>query len=191
MSIVTCAFCKGTGRDPSMKKHNIVINILFWILVPFIISIITLLLVIPNGNINSLIFGGKEEIAKETIRREPIKREPLVTVITEFIKVEKEVEWYYFVATGYSADDPVQGTNNITATGVEVYEGIIAVDPKVIPLKTNIEIKGMGTFMAEDTGGKIKGNRIDIFFDLKEEAKKFGRRGVWIRILDNNAELEN
>jgi len=144
------------------------------------------LLVIPNGNINSLIFGGKEEIVKEII-----KREPLVIVITEVNKVEKEVEWYYFVATGYSADDPVQGTNNITATGVEVYEGIVAVDPKVIPLRTNIEIKGMGTFIAEDTGGKIKGDRIDIFFDLKEEAKKFGRRGVWIKILDNNVELEN
>ena len=144
------------------------------------------MLVIPNGNINSLIFGGKEEIVKEII-----KREPLVIVITEVNKVEKEVEWYYFVATGYSADDPVQGTNNITATGVEVYEGIVAVDPKVIPLRTNIEIKGMGTFIAEDTGGKIKGDRIDIFFDLKEEAKKFGRRGVWIKILDNNVELEN
>jgi 3D (Asp-Asp-Asp) domain-containing protein len=58
------------------------------------------------------------------------------------------------------------------------------VDPKVIPLGTRIEIKDMGIFVAEDTGGKIKGNRIDIYFDSKEEAKKFGIRGIWINIID-------
>ncbi|GAG63085.1 unnamed protein product [marine sediment metagenome] len=66
---------------------------------------------------------------------------------------------------------------------------MIAVDTRVIPLGTKIEIKDMGIFKAEDTGGKIKGNRIDIYFDTKKEAKEFGRKGVWIKIIDNSYEL--
>jgi len=116
-----------------------------------------------------------------------LKKEKII--IKEIMEVEKEVEWYYFIASGYSANDPAQGTNNITATGKEIKEGMIAVDTRVIPLGTKIEIKDMGIFKAEDTGGKIKGNRIDIYFDTKKEAKEFGRKGVWIKIIDNSYEL--
>jgi len=162
-----------------MKKYNITINVLFWILVTFMISVVAISVLLPDKGINSLLFGRKEKIVVE---KEPV-------VITKVKKVEKEVDWFHFVATGYSANDSVQGTNNITATGKEVHEGIVAVDPKIIPLGTEIEIKGIGTFIAEDTGGKIKGNRIDIFFNSKDEAKKFGKKDIWVRILDNNIEL--
>jgi hypothetical protein len=47
----------------------------------------------------------------------------------------------------------------------------------------------MGIFIAEDAGGKIKGNRIDIYFDTKKEAKEFSRKGIWVRIIDNSYEL--
>ena len=162
-----------------MKKYNITINVLFWVLAVFIVSMVLISLLLPDKGITSLLFGKKEKIV---IEKEPV-------VITKVEKVEKEVDWFHFVATGYSADDPVQGTNNITATGKEVHEGIVAVDPKVIPLGTKIEIKGIGTFIAEDTGGKIKGNRIDIFFNSKDEAKKFGKKGVWVRVLNNDIEI--
>ncbi|MBA7585584.1 hypothetical protein ES708_27568 [subsurface metagenome] len=105
------------------------------------------------------------------------------------VKEIMEVEWYYFIASGYSANDPAQGTNNITATGKEIKKGMVAVDPKAILLGTKIEIKDMGIFIAEDTGGKIKGNRIDIYFDTKKEAKEFGRKGIWVKIIDNSYEL--
>ena len=68
----------------------------------------------------------------------------------------------------------------------EIQKGMIAVDPKIIPLGAKVEIKDLGTFIAEDTGSKIKGNRIDIYFETKEEARKFGRQVIWVRILDNN-----
>jgi 3D (Asp-Asp-Asp) domain-containing protein len=42
---------------------------------------------------------------------------------------------------------------------------IIAVDPEVIPLYSIVEIEDLGAFIALDTGGLIKGNRIDILFD--------------------------
>lgn len=160
-------------------KYNIIINVLFWLMISIVISTVIWSSVNPDMDIISLLLNRKE---KYIIMKEPI-------VIKKVEKVEKDVEWFYFVATGYSANDPAQGTNSITATGKEVHEGIVAVDPNIIPLGTKIEVKGLGTFVAEDTGGKIKGNRIDIFFDSKKEAKEFGKKGVWVRILDENIEL--
>lgn len=165
-----------------MKKYNIAINILFWTLVAFLLFITALSLFYKNDKVNSILSGlrGEESSEKEKI---------VIGEVREIMEVEKEVEWYYFIASGYSANDPVQGTNNITATGKEIKEGMVAVDSKVIPLGTKIEIKDMGIFIAEDTGGKIKGNRIDIYFDTKKEAKEFSRKGIWVRIIDNSYEL--
>ena len=110
-------------------------------------------------------------------------------VVTKYVQVEKNVEWFYFVATGYNKDDSAQGTTGVTATGKNIMEGMIAVDPKIIPYGTKVEIKDLGEFVAEDSGGKIKGNRIDIFFDTKEEAKEFGIKDVWVRYVDGKMEL--
>lgn len=162
-----------------IKKYNLTINILFWLLIIGIFSIIVLWKVnfdLIKAGINSLLPLASEE--KVIIKTKPI-----------IVKEVEEVEWYYFVATGYSANDSKQGTDNITATGSKVHEGVVAVDPNVIPLGTRVEIKGLGTFVAKDTGGKIKGNRIDVFFNSREEAKKFGRKGVWVRILEKDIEL--
>ncbi|MBA7694890.1 Cell wall-binding protein YocH [subsurface metagenome] len=60
---------------------------------------------------------------------------------------------------------------------------IIAVDPNVIPLYSIIEIENMGAFIALDTGGLIKGKRIDILFNNKKEAINFGRQIKRIRII--------
>lgn len=66
--------------------------------------------------------------------------------------------------------------------------GVIAVDPKVIPLRTKVRVTypdgtPLGDFTAEDTGGAIKGNRIDILFMTKKEAFAFGRRDMIVYIL--------
>lgn len=64
--------------------------------------------------------------------------------------------------------------NGITSTGVTAKAGrTIAVDPKVIPYGTEVIINGH-TYIAEDCGGAIKGNRIDVYFDSHSEALKFG-----------------
>ena len=163
-----------------MKKYYMTVHILFWILVVILLSGVLSFLFLKDYNFAYLFpFAKSVEL--------PQKEKVIVTKIKE---VEKKVDWYYFVATGYSANDPAQGTDDTTATGEEVEEGIIAVDPDVIPLGTKVEIKEMGVFTAEDTGGKIKGNRIDIFFNSKKEAKDFGKKGVWIRIINGNSKLE-
>ena len=74
-------------------------------------------------------------------------------------------------------------TGNRTATGTMPRVGVVAVDPKVIPLGTRLYIDGYGFARAEDTGGAIKGDKIDLFLDTSEEAKRFGRRWVTVYIL--------
>ena len=89
----------------------------------------------------------------------------------------------YVEATAYSPFDPGAGTH--TARGNVVRRGIIAVDPRFIPLGTRVYIPGYGEAIADDTGGAIKGNRIDIAFDTYDEAMRFGRQHIEIYILDN------
>ncbi|HQA60407.1 MAG: ubiquitin-like domain-containing protein [Tepidanaerobacteraceae bacterium] len=74
-------------------------------------------------------------------------------------------------------------TGNRTATGTMPRVGVVAVDPKVIPLGTRLYIDGYGFARAEDTGGAIKGDKIDLFLDTSEETKRFGRRWVTVYIL--------
>jgi 3D (Asp-Asp-Asp) domain-containing protein len=62
----------------------------------------------------------------------------------------------------------------ITFTGKPVKVGYIAVDPKVIPLHSKVSIEGLGEYEAEDTGSKIKGMAIDVFFNTHREALVFG-----------------
>ena len=88
----------------------------------------------------------------------------------------------YVDATAYSAYDP--GNGSYTARGTLLRHGIIAVDPSVIPLGTRVYIPGYGEAIADDTGGAIVGNRIDIAFDSHEEAIYFGRQMLEIYILE-------
>lgn len=76
------------------------------------------------------------------------------------IKYWKKMRVY---ATHYDQHCP--GCNEWTATGMRAGKGVIAVDPKVIPLRSKIYIPGYGTAVAGDTGGAIKGNIIDLGFD--------------------------
>lgn len=85
-------------------------------------------------------------------------------------------------ATGYSAKEP--GLGPTTATGAPAVRGVIAVDPLVIPLRSRVYIPGYGYAIASDTGGAIKGARIDLCFDTVAECNQWGRRPVTIIILD-------
>jgi len=74
-------------------------------------------------------------------------------------------------------------TGSVTATGTVPAKGTVAVDPRVIPLGTRLYIEGYGFGVARDTGGEIKGNRLDVFFETREKALKWGRKEVKVTIL--------
>jgi 3D (Asp-Asp-Asp) domain-containing protein len=69
--------------------------------------------------------------------------------------------WYNAASSGKPATHPSYG---ITASGVPVVRGIVAVDPRVIPLGSRLYIPGYGFAVAADTGGGIVGNMIDLGF---------------------------
>ena len=81
------------------------------------------------------------------------------------------------------------GCSGITATGIDVRnsithngKGIIATDPKVIPLGSIVIINNR-KYIAADTGGVIKGNKIDILMGTKSEALQFGRQNITVTVL--------
>lgn len=92
----------------------------------------------------------------------------------------------YMQATGYTAY--CNGCSGTTATGINLRSNpnqkVIAVDPKIIPLGTKVHVEGYGYAVAADTGGAIKGNKIDLFFPEKQTAINWGRQNVKVKILD-------
>jgi 3D (Asp-Asp-Asp) domain-containing protein len=88
---------------------------------------------------------------------------------------------FYMEATAYAPT--VQETDGdpwMTASGMKSGHGVVAVDPKVIPLGSKLYVEGYGYAIAGDTGGAIKGKRIDVFFYSPDETARWGRR--WVRV---------
>lgn len=149
------------------------------------------------------------EKVSETVTKEPVKR---VTEVAPRIKMENyqiasagSVQTsrsgnlaYSRVlsmnATGYDASScgksPGQRGYGVTATGRAAVHGVVAVDPSVIPMGTRLYIESAdgryvyGTAVAGDTGGAIKGSRIDLCFNTNGEARSFGRRTVNVYVLN-------
>ncbi|MFJ5759232.1 LysM peptidoglycan-binding domain-containing protein [Neobacillus sp. NPDC093182] len=89
-------------------------------------------------------------------------------------------------ATAYTAS--CEGCSGITATGINLLENpnqkVISVDPSVIPLGSKVYVEGYGEAIAGDTGGAIKGNKIDVFIPSKQDAINFGRKQLKVTILN-------
>ncbi|MEE0867337.1 MAG: 3D domain-containing protein [Clostridia bacterium] len=81
------------------------------------------------------------------------------------------------------------GYGGQTATGIPLDKGVIAVDPKVIPLGSRVYVEALdgswsyGYAVAGDTGGAIKGNRVDLCFRTRSECIQFGRRKCRVYVL--------
>ena len=121
----------------------------------------------------ALIFSGLTPAEAPTVIESP------GTSISEYRQIEApEPEPLIFEATAYCY------TGNRTATGTWPSRGTIAVDPEVIPLGTRLHIEGYGEGIAEDTGGLVKGNIIDLYFPTESECWEFGRKQVEVRVLE-------
>lgn len=93
---------------------------------------------------------------------------------------------FYVSSTAYTAN--CSGCSGTTATGFNLKANpnakVIAVDPNVIPLGSKVYVEGYGYAIASDTGGAIRGNKIDVFFSSQSQALGWGRRTVKIRIIN-------
>ena len=152
------------------------------------------LIIRERQHLDKLIYYNEIEIQQEEARLEVSKE-----LIKNYNQLQKERDrmsllledsgWELYTCTGYSANDIKQGTNNVVATTFNLdYQKvkdlpIIAADPEVIPLYSIVEIEGLGGFISLDTGRKIVGRRIDILFDSKEEALKFGKQELLVRVI--------
>lgn len=101
-------------------------------------------------------------------------------VYTRVIEMSATAYSAHYECTGKNPGDPGYG---ITASGRRVDHGIVAVDPSVIPLGTRLYVEGYGEAIAADTGSAIVGNKIDLYHESLEDAKRYGRRTIKVYIL--------
>lgn len=102
----------------------------------------------------------------------------------------------YDLSYASCAKNPGDPGYGITYTGTQARPGVIAVDPRVIPLKSNVYVESLdrtedyGFAKAEDTGSAIKGNKIDLFIGSNSAALRYGRRNVRVYILEDEVDEE-
>ncbi|MBZ9535092.1 LysM peptidoglycan-binding domain-containing protein [Cytobacillus oceanisediminis] len=112
-----------------------------------------------------------------------VKAENTINANTNTTAKSKEIT---VEATAYTAD--CKGCSGVTATGINLKDNpnkkVISVDPSVIPLGSTVYVEGYGTAIAGDTGGAIKGKKIDVHVATKSEALNWGRKQVSVKILD-------
>ena len=136
------------------------------------------------------------KIVTKTLQSEKVISKPTTQVVAVGTKVVTATasrnntaaggKEFYVTATAYTPN--CNGCSGITATGVNIKSNpnmkLIAVDPKVIPLGSKVWVEGYGYAIAADTGGAIKGNKIDILVSSKSAAKHWGRKKVRIKVLN-------
>ncbi|MGQ9779593.1 MAG: ubiquitin-like domain-containing protein [Bacillota bacterium] len=134
---------------------------------------------------------GREILSTRWLRR-PERRlvalgtRPVIhTFVTSRGQVVRYTEVLEMTATGYYPGPESCGINakGITRTGARATHGVVAVDPRVIPLGTRLYVEGYGFATALDTGSAIKGKKIDLCFDTYREAIMYGKRKVKVYIL--------
>ncbi|PEK90329.1 enterotoxin [Bacillus toyonensis] len=117
----------------------------------------------------------QKPVAKETETSTPSSSRELRVVATAYTADPLE--------NGYKAGDQVKSAlgHNLTANP---NMKLIAVDPSVIPLGSKVWVEGYGVAIAGDTGGAIKGNKIDVLMPDKGTSSNWGRKTVTVKILN-------
>lgn len=162
------------------------------LLVIFVVSIVTLLMFMSQGEVIETdpyepAPGAYEGLTEQEIMDLEAERDASRLIDEQVSRggmrtVKMEATAYYY--------------GDITSTGTSPVAGrTVAVDPKVIPYGTKLTIDGVGGYAAEDCGNSwsgelsshtgyykhVRGNRIDIYMESKEEALRWGRREVEVR----------
>lgn len=137
------------------------------------------------------------KVVSKKLASEKVIKEPKAKVVSVGTKVvtanvsrssepKSSGKEFYVTATAYTPN--CAGCSGISAAGLNLRANpdmkVIAVDPKVIPLGTKVWVEGYGNAVAADTGGAIKGKKIDVLVPTTSKAKNWGRKKVRIKVLN-------
>lgn len=139
-------------------------------------------------DVRTVLHDGSEVSAKKTLQK--VVKSPVDRLV--FINDRGHPEQIYdlskstkmvLVATAYWEGDP-QVPGVITFSGHRVRRGLVAVDPPVLPLGWRLYIPGYGYAYSSDTGSAIKGKRIDLFVDNKNDSRQWEYKKVTVYLLE-------
>jgi 3D (Asp-Asp-Asp) domain-containing protein/LysM repeat protein len=137
----------------------------------------------PSTSNTDSMEGTPEATAPSTGNIDSMESTPEATAPSTSNTSSKEIT---VEATAYTAS--CEGCSGITATGINLKENpnakVISVDPTIIPLGSKVYVEGYGEAIAGDTGGAIKGNRIDVFIPSQQDAINFGVKQLKVTILN-------
>jgi 3D (Asp-Asp-Asp) domain-containing protein len=140
----------------------------------------------PSANITQLTIDDSKGITARPIVKADAKRQaksvtPTLRDNDAEVSEVTDADFQDFHATAYC----LQGR---TASGEHVQQGMIAADPRVLPIGTVVHIRAgkyTGTYTVKDTGGRIRGRVVDVYVPSYREAKAFGRRPVKIKVISH------
>ena len=152
-----------------------------------------------------------EEVSEELTTEYTYWVEQYKTLRKDYLELlrylgEEDLNYEIYTVTGYSANDKKQGTTNTTSIGFKLdaqymdYIDIIAVDPEVISYGSLVFIRAdweknkyiyERIFIAGDCGGAIIGKVIDVYFDTKTEAERFGVQGCSVKVIVNENNIQS
>lgn len=152
--------------------------------------------------ISKVVYENDKEVSRkvisETIKKQPVQKIVAMGTLSVYTPSRGGKVVYKdsirMRATAYTSDyastgkEPGNSGFGITASGTVAKRNrdnysSVAVDPRVIPLGTRLYVEGYGYAVAEDTGGAIKGNRIDLFFNSNSDANNWGVRWVNVYVI--------
>jgi 3D (Asp-Asp-Asp) domain-containing protein len=147
-------------------------------------------LIIKNGVVSGryeILAGAPENFEGYSREKteEEIKREKALDRYAEKRKAANYPKGKFTInASAYTAAaDECGKSDGITASGLKVREKETLACPPSFPFGTKIRIDGMGTYVCQDRGGAIKGNKVDIYMETKKEAFAFGRRNLLAEVI--------
>lgn len=137
-----------------------------------------------NNLQSNLIRIGQVLVISKEMEETKVEQAPQQAVAVQSDAENSSYKEYTMLATAFTAS--CKGCSGITAYGINLKKNpgakVIAVDPKVIPLGTKVYVEGYGEAIAGDTGGSIKGNKIDVFYPTRQMALDWGRRTVTVKV---------
>jgi len=152
-----------------------------------VIALLLMILLVVIG-VNEVNLNSQTDVIKtENKYIETIDKQEDITyneVEPSLAKIEENENYMIMEATAYTKSIEEGTHKGITRSGTQVSRGTAAIDPRIIPLGTKIYVEGYGHAECLDTGGAIKGNRIDLYMDSRKECFEFGRKNVKVYIIE-------